>query len=134
MGRILLYVASALFLASSAGAAETLVFSFNKDLTYQRGPTGRNGGSSVTRPCADFTNVFDAPDSCFTKHYMDLVDAAQAQTMRQNYEAKILSLENQLNTYRDQIATNHRDIIETIIADPQFRSMLAKKLKADAQR
>lgn len=134
MRRFFIYVIALLFLGDSAIAAETLVFTFNKDLTYQKGSFGRNGSSTVTRPCTDFPNITDAPESCFNRRYVDVVEASQVQAMKQTYESKILSLENQLNAYKDQIAINHRDIIETIIADPQFRSMLAKKIKADAQR
>ncbi|NUN06886.1 MAG: hypothetical protein HUU57_14130 [Bdellovibrio sp.] len=134
MRKIISCVVIALISTSSAMAADTLVFAFNKDRTYIKSVTSRGGTPYGTRPCTDFNNITDAPDSCFSRTYVQVAEVAQLQEVKNSYEAKILSLENRINAYKDQIASNHRDIIETIVGDPQFRSLLAKKLKADAQR
>ncbi|WP_374076682.1 hypothetical protein [Bdellovibrio bacteriovorus] len=53
---------------------------------------------------------------------------------KEEAQARINDLENQILQYRQQMAQSQVDLMETMIRDPQFRAALAKQLKADNQR
>ncbi|WP_374029501.1 hypothetical protein [Bdellovibrio bacteriovorus] len=122
---------------SRSWSASTLVYSFNSSASYDQCTShGGKGGTNtfcVKRACANHTAV-DAPMGCFSKGYIDLVDAETYKKEQEANAARIQELENQLLQYKQELARGQIDVMETMIQDPQFRSALLKQLKADLKR
>ena len=77
----------------------------------------------------------DHLDHCYSQSYVDILDMGQYQNskqlMRAAYEERITFLEKLLISYKAQLANSHNDVVDTLISDPQFRSMIIQKIKKD---
>lgn len=112
-----------------------LVKTFDPNLTYWPEHCGPQPNDRCVRPSCAGQNPEAAPDDCFTEtrfHVIYMNDYAKdKEALRKFYSEKIAALEEQLRLHRDKIAINHREIANKLIADPQFKEVLFKKIYSD---
>lgn len=131
MKRITLGILSALAFANSAHAIEMLTKTFDAGLEYR---CEEPGCAQPKMPCAN-QQPTTAPEACFKRARTDVVlvesQNNEFKSLQKYYEERVLSLEKQLRSHREQIANNHREIAEALIADPVFRKKLKEEIYSE---
>ena len=124
------------FVAAEASAVVGVVRTFNAGKVVR---SCSGGGSGKAPSCYDthcnrFRSNDAAPKECYDVAEVEVVPADTYKKEFASSLSRIAELENQLTQYRQEVARSQNDVIETMINDPQFRSLLIKKIKEDSKR
>lgn len=107
---------------------ETLAFSYDPNSTYH-GLILDSGWGPMR--CGKITDHQPGPIpvSCYRSQSIRVPNDVLVYQLQQNLFSVVSSLSQEVKAYKDQIAQSHKDIIDTIVTDPQFLEALAKKIK-----